>query len=79
MGSLDISKKVHLLVKGTAENGRDFYYIPSEISINSGETSTVIDIVAYQDKEFEDVKFVEVIFLIGKTKYFINIKNEQTI
>jgi hypothetical protein len=65
VGSLDTKKEINLLVKGTAENGRDFYYIPSEIAINPGETSSVIDIVAYQDKEIEDVEFVEVIVSSG--------------
>jgi hypothetical protein len=65
VGSLDIKKEIKLLVKGTAENGRDFYYIPSEISIKPGKTSSVIDIVAYQDKEIEDVEFVEVIVSSG--------------
>jgi len=68
MGSMDISKEVHLLVKGTAENGRDFYYIPSEISINPGETQAVIDIVAYQDKEIEAAEFVEIIVSSGDYK-----------
>ncbi|ETR66409.1 MAG: hypothetical protein OMM_05668 [Candidatus Magnetoglobus multicellularis str. Araruama] len=61
VGSLDISKDVKLMVKGTAENGRDFYYVPSEISIQPGQTNATIDIIAYQDKEMEDVEFVEVI------------------
>jgi hypothetical protein len=68
MGSIDISKEVHLLVKGTAENGRDFFYIPSEISIAPGETKAIIDIVAYQDKEIEDTEFVELIVSPGDYK-----------
>ncbi|ETR66245.1 MAG: hypothetical protein OMM_13056 [Candidatus Magnetoglobus multicellularis str. Araruama] len=65
VGSLDINKEVQLLVKGTAENGRDFYYVPSEITIPPGETKATIDIIAYQDKEMEDVEFVEVIVSSG--------------
>jgi len=65
VGSLDITKEINILIKGTAENGRDFYYIPSEISIQPGEARSVIDIVAYKDKELEDVEFVEVIVSSG--------------
>ena len=64
-GSLDISKDVSLLVKGTAENGRDVYYIPSEISFKPGTTKAVIPVVAYRDKESEDEEFVEVILETG--------------
>jgi len=64
-GSFDISKEVRLLIKGTAENGRDYYYIPSEMSFASGETQSTISVVAYKDKEIEDVEFVEVIIASG--------------
>ncbi|MBF0452064.1 MAG: type I secretion C-terminal target domain-containing protein [Candidatus Magnetomorum sp.] len=67
-GSFDISQDVNLLVKGTAENGRDVYYIPSEISFEPGATEAVIYVTAYSDKEIEDEEFVEVIVSAGDYK-----------
>jgi len=67
-GSLDVNKEVSLLVKGTAENGRDCYYIPSEITFSPGNTQSIIEIVAYKDKEIEDVEFVEIILASGDYK-----------
>ncbi|KPA11011.1 Type 1 secretion, target domain protein, partial [Candidatus Magnetomorum sp. HK-1] len=67
-GSLDISKDVNLLVKGTAENGRDVYYIPSEISFDPGATEAVINVVSYRDKDIEGEEFLEVIISSGDYK-----------
>jgi hypothetical protein len=67
-GSLDINKEVSLLVKGTAENGRDCYYIQSEKTFAPGETQSTINIVAYKDNEVEDVEFVEIIVASGDYK-----------
>ncbi|MBF0451508.1 MAG: type I secretion C-terminal target domain-containing protein [Candidatus Magnetomorum sp.] len=67
-GSYDISKEVSLLIKGTADNGRDCYYIPSEMTFSPGETQSTISVVAYKDNEMEDVEFVEVIIASGDYK-----------
>ncbi|MBF0452117.1 MAG: type I secretion C-terminal target domain-containing protein [Candidatus Magnetomorum sp.] len=67
-GSFDVSQDVSLLVKGTAENGRDIFYIPSEISFKPGATESVIIVTAYKDKEIEDEEFVEIIVTPGNYK-----------
>ncbi|KPA14402.1 secreted protein containing Type 1 secretion, target domain protein [Candidatus Magnetomorum sp. HK-1] len=67
-GSFDISKEVNLLVKGTAENGKDFHYIPADISFAPGATQSIVNVVAYKDSENEDVEFVEVIVASGDYK-----------
>ena len=64
-GSLDINKEVNILIKGTAENGRDCHYIPSEMTFAPGDTQSTLSIVAYKDKEDEDVEFVEIIVTSG--------------
>ncbi|ETR71241.1 MAG: hypothetical protein OMM_02633 [Candidatus Magnetoglobus multicellularis str. Araruama] len=60
-GSNDTTKAVQLMIKGTAENGRDCHYIPSEISIPHNLTQYVLEIVPYQDSIEEIDEFVEII------------------
>ncbi|MBF0452988.1 MAG: type I secretion C-terminal target domain-containing protein [Candidatus Magnetomorum sp.] len=67
-GSIDTTKDIQLLIKGTAENGRDCHYIPSEISIPYGLTQSVIEIVPYKDSEKEEIEFVEIIVASGDYK-----------
>ena len=67
-GSLDISKEINLLIKGTADNGRDCHYIASELTFAPGETQSIIPVVAYRDKEKEEVEFLEIIVASGDYK-----------
>ena len=60
-GSNDTTKAVQLIIRGTAQNGIDCHYIPSEISIPYNLTQYVLEIVPYQDSIEEIVEFVEII------------------
>jgi len=46
-GSLDKKQVVHLMIMGTAENGKDYPYIPTQITIPEGSDRAEISICPY--------------------------------
>jgi len=64
-GSLDRKQVVHLMVQGTAENGRDFPFIQSQLTIPEGADRAEINILPYDDRVPEPDEFVELILADG--------------
>ena len=60
-GSTDVPRIVKLLVNGSADNGKDYRYIPSEIHFPAGKTEAKITVQAYEDLTQEPDEFVEVV------------------
>jgi hypothetical protein len=67
-GSLDIDKVVHLMLQGTAENGKDYQYVSAEVTIPAGELKSYVYIAPYRDNEDEQIEFAEVIISNGDYK-----------
>jgi len=67
-GSLDIAKVVNLMFQGTAENGKDYHYISSEVTIPAGETKINVYLTPYKDYTIEQTEFAEIIVSTGEYK-----------
>ena len=52
---------VQLGIQGTATNGRDYSYLPTEVSIPSGKNAVIIDISPIKDFDTEQDEVVEII------------------
>jgi hypothetical protein len=64
-GCLDRDLKVNLAIQGTAKMGTDFYYIPSEMTIPSGEEEVRLFIRPISPEMIERDKIVEVFLMIS--------------
>lgn len=67
-GSLNEERTIRLNVMGSAQNGVDYSYIPSQITIPAGAAQVKITITPYPNPTAELVKFVEVAVITG-TRY----------
>lgn len=64
-GSLDVELIVNLNVLGSAANGVDYQYLPSEVTIPAGQASKTIIIQPYKDMAIEAKEYVEVVVAPG--------------
>ncbi|KPA12426.1 Type 1 secretion, target domain protein, partial [Candidatus Magnetomorum sp. HK-1] len=60
-GSITESLVVQLGIQGTATNGRDYLYLPTEVSIPAGKNAVTIDISPIKDFDTELDEVVEII------------------
>jgi len=60
-GSIDLDNRVDLIIKGNAENGNDYTYIPSSINLRANESEYVLKIKAFIDEEFERIEVLELL------------------
>ncbi|KPA10683.1 Type 1 secretion, target domain protein, partial [Candidatus Magnetomorum sp. HK-1] len=60
-GSITESLVVQLGIQGTATNGRDYLYLPTEVSIPAGKNAVTIDISPIKDFDTEQDEVVEII------------------
>lgn len=70
-GTLENPLMVRLAIQGTAVNGSDFIFIPSEIQIPANEESAVISVSARTDGETEPDEYLE-IFVVQGEDYIIS-------
>jgi hypothetical protein len=64
-GSTDVPRIVKLLVNGSADNGKDYRFIPSEVLIPAGKTEAKIAVQAYEDLTPEPDEFVQIVIDSG--------------
>lgn len=77
-GSLDRSLVVKLLVTGSADNGKDFEYIPTTVTIPEGSFQVTLDVTPYRDTVSEEIEYVELVLLEGE-RYQIGDQGEATV
>jgi hypothetical protein len=65
-GSRNVDRLVKLNITGSAVNGEDCEFIPSEILVPAGQTQVIIPIFAYEDYLVEPTEFVEIVVLAGE-------------
>lgn len=70
-GSITESLVVQLDIQGTASNGRDYLYLPTEVSIPAGKNAITIDIDPIKDFDTEQDEVVEII-LQPKESYVLD-------
>ncbi len=64
-GQTDVERIVKLNIQGSAENGKDYEFIPSEIRIPQGSSLVKIAVNPYMDILDEPIEYVEVILQAG--------------
>jgi len=64
-GSLDVPRVVQLSVQGSAANGVDADFIPSQVTIPAGQTTICVPVRPRADSAVEPDEFVEVALLSG--------------
>ncbi|KPA12655.1 Type 1 secretion, target domain protein [Candidatus Magnetomorum sp. HK-1] len=69
-GSISEPLVVQLDILGTAINGEDYTYLPSEVMIPAGKNEIIIDVSPIQDSDAERDEFVEII-IKSKERYLL--------
>ena len=59
-GDVSQAVTVGLAYSGTAENGTDYYQLPSSVTLGAGQTSATLTILPYADTAYEGTEFVTV-------------------
>ncbi len=65
-GTLENPLMVRLAIQGTAVNGSDVVFLPSEIRIPAGEESAVLSVAARTDAETEPEEYLEIFVIQGE-------------